>query len=171
MIEWRDIIDYEGLYQVSNTGMVKSLKRIWKSGRNHIREKDEHILIPRTGKCGYPYVILCKNGKVKTHKIHRLVAINFINNPDNLPVVRHKNDIVTDNNVSNLIWGTIKDNNDDRQIRNRQAKGEKISKKLNNSDILDIRNSNLSTTELSKLYNVHKSTIHNIIKCKTWKHL
>lgn len=173
MIEWRDIEGYEGLYQVSNTGLVKSLDRIWTSGRNnsHIRKKPEHILISRVAK-GYSYVVLCKDGKTKTYKIHRLVATHFLENKDNLPVVRHKNDIPTDNNVWNLEWGTIQDNNDDRNNRDRQAKGTKIANsKLKELDIINIRNSNLKPSELSKIYSVHISTIISIIKRKTWKHI
>ena len=97
--EWRDIIGYEGLYQVSIFGRVKSLK----FGK-------EKILKPGTNACGYLQVILCKDGKKKVCNVHRLVANAFLPNPNNLPEVNHINEIKTDNRVSNLEWMTSKDN-------------------------------------------------------------
>lgn len=89
---WRDIKDYENLYQVSNLGNVKSLR----NGK---------ILKPSmTTKKEYFGVSLCKNGKPKRFVIHRLVAIAFIDNPLNYPVVNHKDNDKTNNNVSNLEW-------------------------------------------------------------------
>jgi len=88
---WKDIEGYVGLYKVSNFGKVKSLKY-----------RKERILKPGTDGYGYLYVNLCKNGKVKKFKVHRLVAEAFIPNPGNLPMVNHKNEIKTDNRVWNL---------------------------------------------------------------------
>lgn len=90
---WKDKKDYEGLYQTSNLGRVKSFK----FGK-------ERILKPGTDKNGYLLVNLCKNGKVKTFKVHRLVAEAFLPNPDNLPEVNHKDENKQNNVVSNLEW-------------------------------------------------------------------
>ena len=99
MEEWKDIKGYEGLYQISNKGRVKSL------GNN--KTKKEKILKPR--KCnGYFSVRLCKKGeKPKPFDIHRLVAEHFLPNPDNLPVVNHKDENKLNNNVENLEWCTF----------------------------------------------------------------
>ena len=100
---WQDIEDYKGLYQVSNLGRVKSLKRITigeKYGKHKIKEK-----ILKEGKCGkYNIVILRKNGQNKTFYIHRLVAKAFIDNINNYPEINHKDGNTINNNVKNLEW-------------------------------------------------------------------
>jgi hypothetical protein len=93
---WKDVVGYEGVYKVSNLGNVKT-----KTGR--IRKH-------RLTTDGYPYVTLIKNGKRKDKSIHRLVATAFIPNPENLPVVRHLDDCRTNFQISNLCWGTTKQN-------------------------------------------------------------
>lgn len=106
---WKDIKGYEGLYQVSNKGRVKSLDRVVKNGikYNHIKQ---HVMKTRINGRGYIAVMLCKNGVRKMIAVHRLVAEAFIQNPDNKPVVDHINTIRTDNRVENLRWCTIKEN-------------------------------------------------------------
>lgn len=104
---WKDIKDYEGLYQVSNLGRVKSLDRI---------DSNKHPIKERLLKCGkvdggYLAVALCKNGKYKTFLIHRLVAQAFIPNPNNLPQVNHKDENKHNNCVQNLEWCDQKYNN------------------------------------------------------------
>lgn len=95
--EWRYIEGYNGKYQVSNMGRVKSL-------RDNNGKPREKILRQGKMKNGYLYVVLCKNGKVKNLQVHRLVAIAFIPNTNNYPTVNHNNEIKTDNRVSNLCW-------------------------------------------------------------------
>lgn len=113
---WKDILGYEGLYQVSNFGRVKSFK----FGK-------ERILKPGTNKYGYLIVILCKNGKVKHFYVHRLVAEAFIPNTHNYPCVNHKDECKTNNNVNNLEWCTYTYNN------NYGTKIERISKNRDTS--------------------------------------
>ena len=90
---WCPIKGYEGLYEVSDQGRVRSLKfgkeRILKTG-----------ITPQ----GYLFVSICKNGEQKKCKVHRIVAQAFIPNPDNLPEVNHKDEDKTNNSVSNLEW-------------------------------------------------------------------
>ena len=111
--EWREVQGYEGLYEVSIFGRVKSVERIDSSG-HHRKEK---ILKPKKTKCGYLLVVLSKELKHKCFLVHILVAQAFIPNPDNLPVVNHINEIKTDNRVTNLEWCTQRYN-----IRYSQAK-------------------------------------------------
>lgn len=103
---WKDIKGYEGLYQISNTGKVKSLKRIMKS-----RKCEEIIRKPSKLPKGYLRVSLCKNGEIKYYSIHRLVAEAFIPNENNYPCVNHKDCNTSNNNVENLEWMTYEENN------------------------------------------------------------
>jgi len=109
--EWRDIKGYEGLYQVSNIGRVKSLERTVprKNGRRQtIRER---ILKPSTDRDGYLRVVLCNsNGNRKTFKVHRLACEAFHENPEDKPCVNHIDEKKTNNTVSNLEWCTVKEN-------------------------------------------------------------
>lgn len=115
--EWKTIEDYED-YQVSNFGRVKSLERIDNLGRT----VKERILKPFTNEDGYKQVKLFNGGKEKTFKVHRLVAMAFIANPNNLPQVNHKDEVKANNHVSNLEWCTAKYNN------NYGTRKEKVSK-------------------------------------------
>lgn len=92
---WKDCKGYEGLYQVSNLGRIWSIKR-----QKYLKgcgDKDGYLRVSLTA----------KNGKVKTEKIHRLVAIAFISNPLGLPVVNHKDENKQNNTVDNLEWCSV----------------------------------------------------------------
>lgn len=100
---WKDVVGYEGLYQVSNKGRVKSLSRHREVGwANYISK--ERIIKPATHRQGYKYVCLHKNGNKKIFKIHRLVAIAFIPNPNGFNCINHKDENPSNNNLENLEW-------------------------------------------------------------------
>lgn len=107
---WRDIKDYEGYYQVSNLGNVKSINRKIVLKNNKTMLIKERILKQSIGNNNYLIVSLFKNGNGHSFTVHRLVAEAFIPNPDNLPEVNHKNENKTDNCVDNLEWCTSKYN-------------------------------------------------------------
>ena len=109
--EWRPIEGYEGLYEVSNTGQVRSFDRYVKYSNGRIHLHKGKVLSPIKDRDGYLQVNLCYSGRINSIKIHRLVAQAFIPNPDNLPQVNHKDEVKTNNNVDNLEWCDSKYNN------------------------------------------------------------
>lgn len=100
---YKDIEGYEGLYQISSNGVIRSL------GNDKTRK--EKILKPAINNKGYLYVGLHKQRKRKHYLIHRLVAEAFIPNPNNYPIINHKDENPLNNNVSNLEWCTYEHNN------------------------------------------------------------
>lgn len=106
---WKDIVGYDGLYQVSNFGNIKSKERIVKNG-NRVFLKKEKILTPFLQKTGYLTITLLKDNKIKSHYIHRLVAITFIKNNFDLEQVNHKDGNKINNNANNLEWCSRSDN-------------------------------------------------------------
>lgn len=109
--EWKDVKGYEGLYQVSNIGRVRSLDRViidtW--CKRHIKGKMLKVT-QHNGKQPYEYVSLSKDGIVNKVFVHRLVAQAFISNSINLPQVNHKDGNVLNNNYKNLEWVTNAEN-------------------------------------------------------------
>lgn len=99
---WKDINGYEGLYQISNLGRVKST--------NYNKTGTDKILKNGVTSNDYHNIVLSQNGKTHTHLIHRLVAEAFIPNPDNKPCINHINTVRGDNRVENLEWCTHKEN-------------------------------------------------------------
>lgn len=110
---WKDVKDYEGLYQVSNFGRVKSLYREFWSGKDHriLKKYPETLLKIWLDNGGYEYVTLCKEAKCRKYKVHRLVGEAFIPNPENKPQIDHIDTVRTNNRVENLRWATRRENN------------------------------------------------------------
>lgn len=124
---WKDVVNYEGLYQVSNLGNVKSVARVVHRKNGTTTTYPERLLKCRSFG-NYVQAILSKDGKIKCFTVHRLVATAFIPNPHNYPCVNHKDEVRTNNCVDNLEWCTYKYNN---EYNNRVGKcKEKISKTL-----------------------------------------
>ena len=125
--EWRPVVGYEGLYEVSNTGQVRSVDRYVKYSDGRIHLHKGKVLSPVKSNLGYLLVSLCCNGKYKMFLVHRLVAEVFIENFDNLPEINHKDEDKTNNSVDNLEWcdrsyninyGSRKDKERDTKIKN-----------------------------------------------------
>ena len=106
---WKDVVGYEGLYQVSSVGRVRSL--------NYRGNGEVRVLKAGKDKKGYLNVTLCKNNTRKTHKVHRLVGETFVANPENKPQIDHINTIKTDNYYKNLRWTTPMENNQNELTR------------------------------------------------------
>lgn len=111
--EWRPIAGYEGLYDVSNLGRVRSHDR-WVTRRNGKQVRwNGRILKPNRGSKGHYRVNLFKDGTPTMAYIHQIVARAFVQNPESRPLVRHLDDVKENNRADNLAWGTHSDNRKD----------------------------------------------------------
>lgn len=106
---WENIPNYEGFYEISCNGIVRSIKRSIQI-KNTYRTYPSKIISTRINNSGYLEVRLSKNGKTKTTFVHRLLAQTFIPNPCEKKIVNHKNGIKQDNSLSNLEWVTQSEN-------------------------------------------------------------
>lgn len=106
MAKWLPIKNYKGFYEVSDTGLVRSVDRI---SRNN-RKRKSHVLKMTPDKDGYLRVNLSKDNVHKTFIVSRLVATTFISNPNNKDQVNHINENKLDNTIYNLEWVTSKEN-------------------------------------------------------------
>ena len=123
---WKDIPEYEGLYQGSNFFKVRSLCHYGKSKNNSVHFVNSKTLnFTKDKSTGYLTVNLCKNGVTKKHFVHRLMAHLFIPNPENLPTVDHINRIRDDRKISNLRWASY-----ETQRKNTTRKKKSPKKKI-----------------------------------------
>ena len=155
---WKDIKGYEGLYQVSNMGKIKSLK--FSHGNK------EKILKGNKEKFGYLVVTLYKNKGRKNFKIHRLVAETFIPNPKNLPQVNHIDGNKQNNRIDNLEWCTAKENTNHAH-KTGLANNDNLKIKVKQYDL----NGNFirewdSITDIEKSLNIDKSSVVKVCRHK-----
>ena len=167
---FKDVKNYEGYYQISNLGRIKSLETKTSFGVSYKIHK-ESIVKSWKDKKGYCYVSLSVKGIKKNYLVHRLVAISFIENPLNKPQVNHINGIKSDNNVNNLEWCTAKEN-----LKHAVDNGLNLNygihnynSKLSLEEVYFIRISNLNQRELALKFNMSQSSISKIILKKTYK--
>lgn len=169
---YKDIVDYEGLYQISNLGNVRSLDKEINLPKGKYIKKGRRISTTRIGNyitfCGY------KNGGQKNLYVHREIARAFINNPDNLPAVNHLDGNKKNNSISNLEWCSYM-----RNIRHayetglmNKSKGENhCHAKLKAEDISKIKELVMDNTfqKVADMYGVTRQAIWLIYKGKNWK--
>ena len=195
-MRWKPVNNYEGLYEVSETGEVKSLKKLMvnqPNGEGYWR--DEIILSKTKTTTGYWKVELYKNKKRKSKKVHRLVAKAFIPNPKNKPQINHIDGNPLNNNVENLEWCTSRENiihsietglRQIKQLNQNEVKKLYIEEEKSLREVADcfdvsvsrikreLEKMNVETRTISKAlmkYNLTKNFIINQLKNKTQKEL
>lgn len=181
-IEWRPVIGYEGLYEVSSTGLVRSLDRkivvVNSLCGEFIRIHKGKVLSPGLAGSGaigkrYPQVQLCRDGNVKQKAVHAIVAEAFIGPCPDGEEVRHLDGNSLNPEANNLAYGTKKQNSMDRVIHGTDNRGEKnYSAKLDVSAVNAIRE-RFSNGESYKVlvseYGVSDVQIYNIVNRKSWR--
>lgn len=147
---WKDIVGYEGIYQVSNHGRVKALPKTIEYSDGKVIPYDEIIMRSIIEKEGYKVVNLTNNGVQRQFRVHRLVAKAFIPNPNNYPQVNHRDEIKSNNNVENLEWCTHKYNQNygtsiERSSKNRSRSVMKMT--LDGEDLKEYASATVATQD------------------------
>lgn len=172
--EWKDIEGYEGLYQISNLGFVKTLERKKKVGHINTCIVPEKILNRNKSRKGYLQVTLSKNGKLDSYRISRLVAQHFIPNTENKPQVNHIDGNKDNNDITNLEWVT-NDENISHAIKNglynsnigENSHYAKLTRQQV-EEIKQLRNQGWKIKDLGNKYNITGTTISRITTGKNW---
>ena len=173
---WKDIDGYEGLYQVSNKGRVKSLDSV---GSRNVPGLESYIvkgrvLSPSKHRHGYRLIMLRKDGHRGSFLVHRLVAKAFLQNPKSNRVVNHKDGVKDNNCVDNLEWVTNGENNQhawNSGLRKKLYGSKSTNAKLTDSDVRHIKMGllcGIQVGELSDIFEVSRATIGNIRTGKTY---
>lgn len=174
---WKDISGYEGVYKISNTGLVKSLGWLRIRSRGRVSKRDDILLKQTVTHRGYRRVELNLKGQAQKFVVHRLVAIAFIPNPRNKPEVNHIDGDKENNSLSNLEWCTSEENKSHAFVNDlsHQVSGEKhVCAKLTKEQVIEIRSKfskgeYKNQTNVAKIYNVNRSTIWSVVNNKNWK--
>lgn len=173
---WKDIIGFEGLYQVSSLGRIKSLDRHRTQLGSYKNATLKSKLLTQRSNKGYLKTTLCKDGKMYYFPTHRLVAIAYLDNHENKPEVNHIDGIKTNNFAENLEWCSSSENKihaHENGLCNQKGS-------LNNSSILNelivqeikgLLRDKVYHKTISLKYNISLSTVEKISANVLWKHV
>lgn len=176
--EWRAVVDYEGLYEVSNLGRVRRLDRVYVNPQGTAVPRPARFVSVCRASRGYRGVSLRKDGIQHYRPLHRLIAQAFIPNPDNKPFVNHLDSNPANNSITNLEWVTAKENTHHciKAGRMRQARGEdyKNRTKLSAAKIHEMdrmKREGAGTSQIARAMGVALTTAHDALYRNTWKHI
>ncbi len=160
--EWRPVADFTDFYEVSTLGRVRSIGRITLSDSGRPRFCDGKILRPRTSGSGYPQVALYKDGKGKTISVHRLVALAFVPNPNNLPMVNHIDGVKVNGVATNLEWV---DDRGNKQHAINIGRITQFKKLLTKDEVAEIRalGGTMPQREIAKRYGCTQTNVSIIL--------
>lgn len=178
---WKDILGYEGKYQISNIGRCRSYAHFGNSAQKRYntglikRLKEPKILKNCLNSNGYYEVSLVNNdGIVKNKYIHTLVAETFIGEVLG-KVVCHLNDVKTDNRMENLFIGTHQNNKDHAIFNNKTVVGSKHkNSKIKEKDVIDIfikYSYGIKKASIARIYGLSKTQVGRILEKKSWRHV
>lgn len=174
---WKDVVGYEGLYQVSDHGRVKSRARVVPSPDRSVQKIKERILKPWAYPRGHLMVNLHKDGKQRGFYVHKLVLEAFVGLcPDGMECRHYPDSDPTNNRLDNIQWGTRKENAKDMVEHGNSTKGERCSAaKLNEQKVRKIRKlyatGKYTQQQLADMFGVWQPAIGSVVRRATWRHV
>ena len=179
--EWRAVVGWEGYYEVSSLGRVRSVTRMVSTRKSYLKPLTGRVLKQGQSTTGYPSVMLCVDGNHKFRKVHRLVGMAFVPNPNQYAELNHIDGNPQNGAASNLEWCSRQHNiahawetGLSKVHYNRKRGAEQYLSKLTEDQVRQIRLERAAGAEiipLGRKYGVNHSTISSICLRKTWKHI
>lgn len=178
-VTWRSIFGYDGVYLVSDTGLIYSEARteFVASGRTggHFRYRQPKLLTPKLSNSGYLQIGLHLNGRCRRESIHRIVAKTFVPNPEGLPEVNHLDGNKVNNRADNLVWSNRSQNSlHSTRVLGKNRGTDNTKAKLNDIAVVEIcrrLNRGDRQSDIAVDFNVTNSAIHRIHRGYNWSWL
>lgn len=164
--QWKPVVSFEGAYEVSNLGRIKSLRRL-KNNKGAFQEVKERILV--IGQSNYPSVSLWLNGTLKVKKVHRIVAEAWIKNPLNKAEVNHIDANRQNNCVENLEWVTRQENVNHAKENNLLPRGNNhVNTKVNSAEIIEFftKHSDSTQRQIGEIFGISQARVSQILGAK-----
>jgi hypothetical protein len=173
--KWLDIPEYEGIYQISDQGRIRSLDRMVRQRFGGLQHRKGQIISPWVNPEGYSFVMLNKETSFRRWRVHRLVLTVFMGPPEPGMECCHRDSNPRNNRIENLRWGTSASNSKDMIANGTSMKGERSNlSKLRNEQIAKIKEmlaTGMTQQRIASLFNVKQTTISKIKLGCTWSHV